>query len=101
MLTKEKINQKLKTQKSRLKYFRKLHGLTIDKVCRDNELNRSTYTRMERDPVHKGTIGTYLLLAEYYGTSIDDIIGNDVEPTCMANYINKRTMDELAYKKNV
>lgn len=101
MLTKEEINQKLKTQKSRLKYFRKLHGLTIDKVCRDNELNRSTYTRMERDPVHKGTIGTYLLLAEYYGASIDYIIGNDVEPTCMANYINKRTMDELAYKKKV
>ena len=101
MLNKEQINEKLKTQKSRLKYFRDLHGLTIDKICRDNDLNRSTYTRLERDPVHKGTIGIYLILAEYYGTTIDYIIGNDVEPTCMANYINKRTMDELAYKKKV
>ena len=42
-----------------------------------------------------------MTLAEYYGTSVDYIIGNDVEPTCIVNYINKRTIDELNYKKDV
>ena len=101
MLTKEQINEKLKTQKSRLKYFRELHNLSIDKICRDTGVNRNTYLRLERDPIHKGTVGIFMTLAEYYGTSIDYIIGNDVEPTCIINYINKRTIDELNYKKDV
>lgn len=101
MLTKEQINEKLKNQKSRLKYFRELHNLSIDKICRDTGVNRNTYLRLERDPIHKGTVGIFMTLAEYYGTSVDYIIGNDVEPTCIVNYINKRTIDELNYKKDV
>lgn len=101
MLTKEQINEKLKNQKSRLKYFRELHNLSIDKICRDTDVNRNTYLRLERDPIHKGTVGIFMTLAEYYGTSVDYIIGNDVEPTCIVNYINKRTIDELNYKKDV
>lgn len=101
MLNREQINEKLKTQKSRLKYFRELHNLSIDKICRDTGVNRNTYLRLERDPIHKGTVGIFMTLAEYYGTSVDYIIGNDVEPTCIVNYINKRTIDELNYKKDV
>lgn len=101
MLTKEQINEKLKNQKSRLKYFRELNNLSIDKICRDTGINRNTYLRLERDPIHKGTVGIFMTLAEYYGTSIDYIIGNDVEPTCIINYVNKRTIDELNYKKDV
>ena len=101
MLTKEQINEKLKNQKSRLKYFRELHNLSIDKICRDTGVNRNTYLRLERDPIHKGTVGIFMTLAEYYGTSVDYIIGNDVEPTCIVNYINKRTIDELNYKKDI
>lgn len=101
MLTKEEINEKLKNQKSRLKYFRKLNNLSIDKICRDTGINKNTYLRLEREPVYKTTIGIYLTLAEYYGTSVDYIIGNDVEPTCIVNYINKRTIDELNSKKEV
>jgi RNA polymerase sigma factor len=101
MLTKEQINEKLKNQKSRLKYFRELNNLSIDKICRDTGVNRNTYLRLERDPIHKGTVGIFMTLAEYYGTSIDYIIGNDVEPTCIINYINKRTIDEINYKKDV
>lgn len=101
MLTKEQINEKLKNQKSRLKYFRELNNLSIDKICRDTDVNRNTYLRLERDPIHKGTVGIFMTLAEYYGTSVDYIIGNDVEPTCIVNYINKRTIDELNYKKDV
>lgn len=101
MLTKEQINEKLKNQKSRLKYFRELHNLSIDKICRDTGVNRNAYLRLERDPIHKGTVGIFMTLAEYYGTSVDYIIGNDVEPTCIVNYINKRTIDELNYKKDV
>ena len=101
MLNREQINEKLKTQKSRLKYFRELHNLSIDKICRDTGVNRNTYLRLERDPIHKGTVGIFMTLTEYYGTSIDYIIGNDVEPTCIVNYINKRTIDELNYKKDV
>ena len=101
MLNREQINEKLKTQKSRLKYFRELHNLSIDKICRDTGINLNTYLRLERDPIHKGTVGIFMTLAEYYGTSVDYIIGNDVEPTCIINYINKRTIDELNYKKDV
>lgn len=101
MLTKEQINEKLKNQKSRLKYFRELNNLSIDKICRDTGINRNTYLRLERDPIHKGTVGIFMTLAEYYGTSVDYIIGNEVEPTCIVNYINKRTIDELNYKKDV
>lgn len=101
MLTKEQINEKLKNQKSRLKYFRELNNLSIDKICRDTGINRNTYLRLERDPIHKGTVGIFMTLAEYYGTSVDYIIGNEVEPTCIINYINKRTIDELNYKKDV
>lgn len=101
MLTKEEINEKLKNQKSRLKYFRKLNNLSIDKICRDTGINKNTYLRLEREPVNKGTVGIYLTLAEYYGTSVDYIIGNDVEPTCIIKYINKRTIDELNSKKEV
>lgn len=101
MLTKEQINEKLKNQKSRLKYFRELNNLSIDKICRDTGVNRNTYLRLERDPIHKGTVGIFMTLAEYYGTSVDYIIGNDVEPTCIVNYINKRTIDELNYKKDI
>ena len=101
MLTKEQINEKLKNQKSRLKYFRELNNLSIEKICRDTGVNRNTYLRLERDPIHKGTVGIFMTLAEYYGTSVDYIIGNDVEPTCIVNYINKRTIDELNYKKDV
>ena len=101
MLNREQINEKLKTQKSRLKYFRELHNLSIDKICRDTGVNRNTYLRLERDPIHKGTVGIFMTLAEYYGTSVDYIIGNEVEPTCIVNYINKRTIDELNYKKDV
>ena len=78
MLTKEQINEKLKNQKSRLKYFRELNNLSIDKICRDTGVNRNTYLRLERDPIHKGTVGIFMTLAEYYGTSVDYIIGNDV-----------------------
>lgn len=78
MLNREQINEKLKTQKSRLKYFRELHNLSIDKICRDTGVNRNTYLRLERDPIHKGTVGIFMTLAEYYGTSVDYIIGNDV-----------------------
>ena len=101
MLNREQINEKLKTQKSRLKYFRELHNLSIDKICRDTGVNRNTYLRLERDPIHKSTVGIFMTLAEYYGTSVDYIIGNDVKPTCIINYINKRTIDELNYKKDV
>ena len=101
MLTKEQINEKLKNQKSRLKYFRELNNLSIDKICRDTGINRNTHLRLERDPIHKGTVGIFMTLAEYYGTSVDYIIGNEVEPTCIINYINKRTIDELNYKKDV
>lgn len=101
MLTKEQINEKLKNQKSRLKYFRELNNLSIDKICRDTGVNRNTYLRLERDPIHKGTVGIFMTLAEYYGTSVDYIIGNNVEPTCIVNYINKRTIDELNYKKDI
>ena len=101
MLNREQINEKLKNQKSRLKYFRELNNITIDKICRDTGINKNTYLRLERKPVYKGTIEIYLTLAEYYGTSVDYIIGNNVEPTCIVNYINKRTIDELNYKKEV
>lgn len=101
MLNREQINEKLKNQKSRLKYFRELNNITIDKICRDTGINKNTYLRLEREPVYKGTIEIYLTLAEYYGTSVDYIIGNNVEPTCIVNYINKRTIDELNYKKEV
>ena len=101
MLTKEQINEKLKNQKSRLKYFRELNNLSIDKICRDTGVNRNTYLRLERNPIHKGTVGIFMTLAEYYGTSVDYIICNDVEPTCIVNYTNKRTIDELNYKKDV
>lgn len=101
MLNREQINEKLKNQKSRLKYFREINHLSIDKICRDTNINRHTYLRLECEPVYKGTVGNYLTLAEYYGTSLDYIIGNDVEPTCIINYINKRTIDELTYKKEV
>lgn len=101
MLNREQINEKLKNQKSRLKYFRELNNITIDKICRDTGINKNTYLRLEREPVYKSTIGIYLTLAEYYGTSLDYIIGNDVKPTCIVNYINKRTIDELNYKKEV
>lgn len=101
MLNREQINEKLKNQKSRLKYFRELNNITIDKICRDTGINKNTYLRLEREPVYKGTIEIYLTLAEYYGTSVDYIIGNNVEPTCIVNYINKRTINELNYKKEV
>ena len=99
MLTKEEINNKLSTQKSRLKYFRELTNVTIDKICRDTGMNRNTYNMLERDPIKNHTIRHYMLLAEYYGTSLDYIIGNDVEPTCMINYMTKRMMDDMRDKK--
>ena len=71
MLNREQINEKLKNQKSRLKYFRELNNITIDKICRDTGINKNTYLRLEREPVYKGTIEIYLTLAEYYGTSVD------------------------------
>lgn len=99
MLTKEEINDKLSTQMSRLKYFRELTHVTIDKICRDTGINRNTYNMLERDPIKNHTIRHYMLLAEYYGTSLDYIIGNDVEPTCMINYMTKRMLDEIRDKK--
>ena len=99
MLTRKEINEKLETQLPRLKYFRELHGLTIDKVCHDTGINKNTYIRLEKVPVKKGTVGIFMTLAEYYGTSLDYIIGNDVEPTHMTNYMTKRMLDELRDKK--
>ena len=99
MLTKEEINDKLSTQMSRLKYFRELTHVTIDKICRDTGINRNTYNILEREPIKNHTIRHYMLLAEYYGTSLDYIIGNDVEPTCMINYMTKRMLDEIRDKK--
>lgn len=99
MLTKEEINNKLSTQMSRLKYFRELTNVTIDKICRDTGMNRNTYNMLERDPIKNHTIRHYMLLAEYYGTSLDYIIGNDVEPTCMINYMTKRMLDDMRDKK--
>ena len=99
MLTKEEIDNKLSNQMSRLRYFRELTNVTIDKICHDTGINRNTYTLLERDPIKKHTIGHYMLLAEYYGTSLDYIIGNDVEPTHMVNYLTKRMRDEMEAKK--
>lgn len=99
MLTKEEINHKLSTQTSRLKYFRELTNVTIDKICRDIGINRNTYNMLEREPIKNHTIRHYMLLAEYYGTSLDYIIGNDVEPTCMMNYMTKRMLDDMRDKK--
>lgn len=99
MLTKEEINHKLSTQMSRLKYFRELTHVTIDKICRDTGINRNTYNMLEREPIKNHTIRHYMLLAEYYGTSLDYIIGNDVEPTCMMNYMAKRMFDDMRDKK--
>lgn len=50
MLTKEEIAKKLSTQQSRLRYFRELNNVTIDKICLDTGINRSTYNLLERDP---------------------------------------------------
>ena len=99
MLTKEEIDNKLSNQMSRLRYFRELTNVTIDKICHDTGINRNTYNLLERDPIKKHTIGHYMLLAEYYGTSLDYIIGNDVEPTHMVNYLTKRMRDEMEAKK--
>ena len=99
MLTKEEINDKLSTQMSRLKYFRELTNVTIDKICRDTGMNRNTYNMLEREPIKNHTIRHYMLLAEYYGTSLDYIIGNDVEPTHMINYMTKRMLDDMRDKK--
>ena len=99
MLTKEEIDNKLSNQMSRLRYFRELTNVTIDKICHDTGINRNTYTLLERDPIKKHTIGHYMLLAEYYGTSLDYIIGDDVEPTHMVNYLTKRMRDEMEAKK--
>ena len=99
MLTKEEINNKLSTQMSRLKYFRELTNVTIDKICRDTGISRSTYNMLERQPIKNYPVKNYMILAEYYGTSLDYIIGNDVEPTHMINYMTKRMLDELRNKK--
>lgn len=99
MLTKEEIDRKLSTQMSRLKYFRELTNVTIDKICRDTGMNRNTYNMLEREPIKNHTIRHYMLLAEYYGTSLDYIIGNDVEPTHMINYMTKRMLDDMRDKK--
>lgn len=100
MLTKEEIAEKLSTQQSRLRYFRELNNVTIDKICLNTGINRSTYNLLERDPIKNHNIGHYMLLAEYYGTSLDYIIGNDVEPTHMLNYMTKRMLDEMQNKRN-
>lgn len=73
--------------------------VTIDKICRDTGINRNTYNMLEREPIKNHTIRHYMLLAEYYGTSLDYIIGNDVEPTCMMNYMTKRMLDDMRDKK--
>lgn len=99
MLTKEDIDNKLSNQMSRLRYFRELTNVTIDKICHDTGINRNTYNLLERDPIKKHTIGHYMLLAEYYGTSLDYIIGNDVEPTHMVNYLTKRMQDDMEAKR--
>ena len=99
MLTREEINTKLATQMSRLRYFRELTNVTIDKICRDTGINRNTYHMLERDPIQRHTIGHYMLLAQYYGTSLDYIIGNDVEPTHMVNYMTKRMLDDMETKR--
>ena len=65
MLTKQEITEKLETQLPRLKYFRELHRLTIDKVCHDTGINKNTYIRLEKVPVKKGTVGIFMTLAEY------------------------------------
>ena len=59
MLTKEEIAKKLSTQQSRLRYFRELNNVTIDKICLDTGINRSTYNLLERDPI-KNDIICYL-----------------------------------------
>lgn len=99
MLTREEINNKLANQMSRLRYFRQLTNVTIDKICRDTGINRNTYNMLERDPIQRHTIGHYMILAEYYGTSLDYIIGNDVEPTHMVNYMTKRMLDDMETKR--
>lgn len=99
MLTKEEIDDKLSNQMSRLRYFRELTNVTIDKICHDTGINRNTYNLLERDPIKKHTIGHYMRLAEYYGTSLDYIIGNDVEPTHMVNYLTKRMQDDMETKR--
>lgn len=99
MLTKEEINTKLSTQMSRLKYFRELTNVTIDKICRDTGINRNTYMKLERKPIHSHPVKYYMLLAEYYGTSLDYIIGNNVRPTQMTNYMTKRMLDEMRDKR--
>lgn len=99
MLTKEEINDKLSTQTSRLKYFRELTNVTIDKICRDTGISRSTYNMLERRPIKNHPVKYYMVLAEYYGTSLDYIIGNDVEPTHMVNYMTKRMLDDMRDKK--
>ena len=64
MLTKEEIDNKLSNQMSRLRYFRELTNVTIDKICHDTGINRNTYTLLERDPIiklHKKLMITIIL----------------------------------------
>lgn len=72
MLTKEEINTKLSTQMSRLKYFRELTNVTIDKICRDTGINRNTYTKLERKPIHSHPVNFILYASGNRRSAIDN-----------------------------
>lgn len=84
---------------SRLQYLRNLHGLTIGKICRDTGLNREAYKQLERTTAPDGNIADYMKLAKYYGTSLDYIVGNDVDEQ-LITLLGKKMFDSLCNIRN-
>lgn len=59
---------------NRLKEFRTLHKKTQQDVADYLKVNRTTYTKWETG-THEPDAETFVKLAVYYGTTVDDLIG--------------------------
>ncbi len=61
-----------------LKYWRENAGLTQMELSQKTGLNQSTISRWEKE-IQNPAIEYCIILAEFYGISIDELVGHEVK----------------------
>lgn len=81
--------------KNRIKELREINGYPLKDFHKLVGLNEHSYRSMERKPVGQGSIRPYLVLANFYGVTLDYLLGFDPVPTIDRTVVNHQMLKKL------
>lgn len=81
--------------KNKIKELRELNGYTREEISKLAGINPHTYRTMERNPIQQNSIRQYMILANFYGVTLDYLLGFDPVPALDRSVIDLRMLKKL------